>query len=325
MFNIVKAWWRGTQFDNFYEWNYVAIFFDNIDYIGMSIEQIKNKTTSLHPELSPAQLWMTAWQIYRFMQIKANDHVITYNPEQRTYHIWISTGKLIHMPESGTQPWSIQQWVAWKYTVSRDILPIEIKNSLGAISTVFSINDEFGDIMISLANNPNTILETDTIKINQPLEEIKENLHQKAKEIIQDKIDDLDWYQMQELVAWLLRAMWYKTKISPIWPDGGKDIIATKDGFGFEDPTIIVEMKHRKEAMWWPIVNQLAWVIRQGQKWLFVSTGWFTRQALEMAKNHHHIVLVDLEQLTDLFIEYYENFDLEWKKLISLSKIYRPM
>lgn len=326
MFHIVKAWLRGIQFDNFYKGNYVAIFFDNIDYRELSIEQIKEKTHKFHPEMSPAQLGMTAGQIYRFMMISASDYVITYNPEKRLYHIGIAIWKLTHQPETDNQEWSMKQSIEWKISVSRDVLPIEIKNSLGAISTVFNISDEYGNHMLLLANNPNSNTAIEKIENTIPtIEFMKDDLTQKAKELIQDKIDALDWYQMQELVAWLLRAMGYKTKISPIWPDGGKDIVATKDWFGFEDPTIIVEVKHRREAMWWPVVNQLAGVIRAWQKWLFVSTGGFTRQALEMAKNHHHIVMIDLEQLTDLVIEYYESFDLEWQKLIPLSKIYRPM
>ena len=47
---------------------------------------------------------------------------------------------------------------------------------------------------------------------------------------------------MQELVAGILRAMGLKTKISNKGPDRGKDIIASPDGLGLENPRIFVEV-----------------------------------------------------------------------------------
>lgn len=96
----------------------------------------------------------------------------------------------------------MKQSIEWKISVSRDVLPIEIKNSLGAISTVFNISDEYGNHMLLLANNPNSNTAIEKIENTIPtIEFMKDDLTQKAKELIQDKIDALDWYQMQELVA----------------------------------------------------------------------------------------------------------------------------
>ena len=87
-----------------------------------------------------------------------------------------------------------------------------------------------------------------TIEITKPEEEeseedIARNMRAQSREFIKDKITQLDWEEMQELVAGLLRAMGYKTRISPAGPDRGKDIIASPDGFGFEQPRIVVEVK----------------------------------------------------------------------------------
>ncbi|MBW1279594.1 restriction endonuclease, partial [Escherichia coli] len=62
---------------------------------------------------------------------------------------------------------------------------------------------------------------------------------------VADRIGRLDWYDMQRLVAAFLRALGYRTEISPVGPDRGKDIFASPDGFGFEQPRIAVEVKHR--------------------------------------------------------------------------------
>ena len=329
MFHIIKAWVRGVQFENFAKGKYVSISFNNIvDYSGYDLNQIKEITRQRNPSMTKQQVAMTAGQIYRFNNIQKDDHVITYDPSQREYRIGIAIGVLsYHASDDAEEGASMRQWVEWKWSISRDVLPVYIKNTLWSISTVFNISDDMGSAMMHLAKNPQSPVVVDTqVDEQEPIEEIRDNLVQQAKELIQDKISALSWSEMQDLVAWLLRAMGYKTKVSPPWPDGGKDIVATKDGFGFEDPTIIVEVKHRKESMSRPLVQQLVGVIRSWQKWLYVSTGGFTREAIDLVRQqHHHIVLLDLEQLSDLVVEYYESFDVEWKTLLPLSRIYRPV
>ncbi len=49
----------------------------------------------------------------------------------------------------------------------------------------------------------------------ETLEEIKEDIEAKAYEFIKDKVSALNWEQMQELVAGILRGRGYKTLISP--------------------------------------------------------------------------------------------------------------
>jgi predicted Mrr-cat superfamily restriction endonuclease len=53
----------------------------------------------------------------------------------------------------------------------------------------------------------------------------------------------LDPREVEHLVAGILRAMGFKTRVSPVGPDRGKDIVASPDGFGFKDPRIVVEVK----------------------------------------------------------------------------------
>ena len=72
---------------------------------------------------------------------------------------------------------------------------------------------------------------------------------EKADRLIEDRIAALDWRQMQELVAGILRGMGYKTTVSADGPDRGVDIFASPDGLGLQEPRIFVEVKHRGGAM----------------------------------------------------------------------------
>ena len=50
-------------------------------------------------------------------------------------------------------------------------------------------------------------------------EDLLEDVENKALEFIKDRVSQLDWEQMQELVAGILRAMGYKTRVSAVGPD----------------------------------------------------------------------------------------------------------
>ncbi len=85
---------------------------------------------------------------------------------------------------------------------------------------------------------------------------------------------------MQDLVAGILRAMGYKTLVSPAGADRGKDIIASPDGFGFEPPRIVVEVKHRNARMGSSEIRSFLGGRHKDDRGLYVSTGGFTKEAL---------------------------------------------
>ena len=147
----------------------------------------------------------------------------------------------------------------------------------------------------------------------------------KAHEFIKDKIVALNWDQMQDIVAGLLRAMGYKTKVSLKGPDRGRDIIASPDGLGLEDPRIIVEVKHRSGQMGAQDVRSFTGGLRQGSKGLYVSTGGFSKEAkYEAERSTIPVTLVDMDSFVDLLVQYYDNLDVDTKMLVPLVKIYWP-
>lgn len=130
---------------------------------------------------------------------------------------------------------------------------------------------------------------------------------------------------MLELVAGLLRAMGYKTHISAKGPDRGRDIIASPDGLGLEEPRIVVEVKHRDGTMGADKVRGFVGGLRAGDKGLYVSTSGFSKEAkYEAERSNIPINLVDCDMLVNLIIQYYDAFDSDAKSLIPLRKIYWP-
>jgi restriction system protein len=106
-----------------------------------------------------------------------------------------------------------------------------------------------------------------------------------ARQEIQGYIAALGPYEMQDLVAALLRGMGYHTPfIAPKGPDGGTDIIAYQDPLGTTRPHIRVQVKHRQNSNGKVTRAEIA-ELRGGIKpdrevGLFVSTAGFTLEAL---------------------------------------------
>jgi restriction system protein len=130
---------------------------------------------------------------------------------------------------------------------------------------------------------------------------------------------------MQELVAGILRAMGYKTRISPVGPDQGKDIVASPDGLGFQQPRIVVEVKHRSAATGAQQIRGFLGGRHPDDRLLYVSTGGFSKDArYEAERSRIPLTLMDLEDLVKVLLENYEVVDILTKQLIPLRKVYWP-
>lgn len=201
-------------------------------------------------------------------------------------------------------------------TVERDRLSQAAGNSLGFVLTVFRI-DEWGKEIEEILINPDTTSEP------EPEDRIIEDLVAKATVMVQDKVNNLDPWEMQELVGGLLVAMGYNVQISPKGPDSGVDVLAYKDAFGFEKPIIKVQVKHRKSTAGSPEIQQLLGANPMDANSLFVSTGGFTLHAEAVAK-HNSVRLVDLDELVNLVMKWYDHMPNDVRALLPLRKMYVP-
>ena len=119
--------------------------------------------------------------------------------------------------------------------VDRDRLSVSTRNSLGSVLTVFKLPDTASDELLAAATGVATTTSEHEVEAEAKIDDPLENYEALAFERIKDQINKLDWADMQELVAGILRAMNYKTQVSPPGSDLGRDILASPDGF-WPDP-----------------------------------------------------------------------------------------
>lgn len=284
-------------------------------------DEMTVKANTVFAESKPRSRSSWVNQVWRFSrEIKKGDRVITYNKEKREYMVGSVLEPHFYDVSVGDPAYPNNIMVDWEeITVERDTLSQAAKNSLGSVLTVFRV-DDWGNEIENLLEHPFLDPEpSDEVEED----EIIEDLVGKATVMVQDKVDKLDPWQMQELVGGLLRAMEYNVQVSPKGPDGGVDVLAYKDAFGFEKPIIKVQVKHRKSSAGAPEIQQLLGANPIDANSLFVSTGGFTSQSVVVAK-HNSVRLVDLEELVDLVMKWYENIPTDVRALLPLQKMYVP-
>lgn len=72
---------------------------------------------------------------------------------------------------------------------------------------------------------------------------VAEEIEESTRDFILKNLSQgLKGHPLAEFVANLLNTMGYRTRVSPEGPDGGVDVIARKDGLGFEPPIIKVQV-----------------------------------------------------------------------------------
>lgn len=324
---VVRAGRGAAQMDDFLEQSLVGVGWSLLPDLSpyKTRKQILGLVKDAWPEWKPGKQSASAGQLYRFAhEIEKGDRVLTYDPHRRIYNVAEVVGDYAYGPDK-IEGFPHLRAVSWVGEVSRDLLSTSAKNSLGAISTLFLVPDhvaqEIDDI---LAGKKTVVAEAEAADGSE--EELLEDVEDKALEFIKDRVSQLDWEQMQELVAGILRAMGYKTRVSAVGPDRGKDIVASPDGFGFESPRIVVEVKHRSGAMGSSAIRSFLGGRHPDDKGLYVSTGGFSKDAYyEAERANIPLTLMTLDELVQALLEHYEELDMDTKQMVPLKQLYWPI
>lgn len=320
---------RGSAFfEQFKELKNVGLGWRKIGNLAAisSREELARNLSAQYPEYPAQTVAMNTGQLFRFAkEIQLRDRVVTYDSESRIYLCGTIRGGYEHFPDESEEILVNRRDVDWQFEVYRDHLSQAARNSLGSIATLFQISEAVSGELWSKPTSPPMpdVLPT----VPESAIETADSLLGKGKILIQDRAATLDWEEMQSLVAGLLRGMGYKTTISPKGPDRGKDILASPDRFGFEEPRIVVEVKHRPgQKMGSKEITSFLGGRHSADKGLYVSTGGFSQEArYEAERAKIPLTLMDLEMLVDALLEHYPQFDEETKRLLPIKQLYWPI
>lgn len=326
---MIRAGRGGTYIEDFETKGYAAVGWARLGDLSQypNAEAIREAYLREFAQAKPQAMANAVAMIVKFRDhIKQGDTIVSYDTETRQYLVGEDQGQYIYKPEEvGDYP--NLRVVDWQGRVNRDALSQAAKNSLGSTLTLFSVSDDvIAEMRAALSGNPRKLEDPEqALEDSGSFELLKDEVVGKSHELIKDKLASLLPEDMEEMVAAILRAMGYKAKVSPKGPDRGVDVVASPDGLGLTQPRIKAEVKHRDGAMGAPAIRGFIGTLRDGDSGLFISTGGFSREArYEADRCTFPLTLVDMDDLANLIVAHYENFDLEGRALIPLIRVFWP-
>ena len=332
---MVRAGRKATYLAHFLSEGLVAIGWGRGGPVGPndSDEDLRRRFEEAYPEDKPGTRASWVAQVKRFVrEVEVGDTVVTYDPETRQYHMGqVGTDATFSTRiVDNSERHEYVRKVKWEGAVSRDDLSTTTRNSLGSISTLFKPSDNASAEMLQLLDGEeqtsqpveDTRPESDESDSIQILQEYID----KSDEFVADQVAKLDWEQLQELVAGIVRAMGYRTRVANPGPDRGVDVFASPDGLGLEEPRIFIEVKHREGAVGAQGIRSFLGGRRDGDRCLYVSTGGFSKEArYEAERSQIPLTLIAMPELRELLVDYYESLDSETRALVPLRKVYWPV
>lgn len=300
--------------------------------LELSAAEMRRRVAADHPTWKDRKVQTTVAQMRRFVHTMAEgDGVLTYDNDARIYYLGTVAGPAAYRPDAIAElPYA--RPVDWQKRVPRDALSVTARNTLGAIQTFFKpkpevakeVLDKAIDLAAPEADEPQVVVEA--ADEDEALDELREFTVEQAHKLIEDRIAALDPEDLPRLVAGMLRAMGFRTRVSSIGRDRGVDIFASPDGLGLREPRIFVEVKHRpRTRIGAPDIRSFLGGRRPGDRCLYVSTGGFTHEArYEAERAPIPLTLLNLPDLRGLLLEHYDTLDPEAKALVPLRRLYWP-
>lgn len=305
---------------------YVALGFGDTGDLSnaATAEELRDMYVKANPNEKPGAIVNAVNMLRKFRSVmQIGDNVVTYDPALRRYYTGTISSDYFHQ-KGVVGHMSHLRRVKWTGEVSRDSLRVPSRNSLGSTLTLFGIAPDVWDELNGVASGAVTPETPPEEKVSA--EVVKEDTIARARELIKDKINQLDDHEMEHLTAAILRAMGFKTRVSARGADRGVDVFASPDGLGLQEPRIKVEVKHRSgSTIGSQDLRSFLGGLRPGDRGLYVSTGGFTKEAkYEAERANTPVTLLALDDIADLVLANYDNFDLDGRALIALVKIYWP-
>lgn len=325
---MIRAGNDNELIDYFTEHEWAAIGWSQIGDLSSrdSRDAVKQTYESTYVKHSDGKRNVNVGQLYRFAHVLAEgDLVLSYEKSSREYIVGKVTGGYLFNPTDALDEYPHVRPVDWRQDrIPRDDFSTPSKNTLGGTMTVFSLDDIIPEIEEMLTGErPEPDDEEDGDEDAPPFHV---DVESKADELISDIIAHIDDERFEDLVAAILRAMGYEAQTTSGGADHGVDVVAHPDSFGFNDPLIKAQVKHRSSKTSSGDIRDFIGTLGNDEKGLFVSTGGYTNSAREEAeRTDHRVKLIDRDEFVDLLLDHYKELESEFTNLVPLTQVYVPM
>ena len=292
----------------------------NLREIQANRDDFKKKYVQVYPDASKGAVATCAGMLYRFChEVQIGDYVVYPSKSDRMINIGEITGDYEFVPDA--HEYVQQRNVKWLKHIPRTSFSQGALYEIGSALSFFAVKNYADEFLSALdkgfkkhaaAND-----EDDTVGATA------EDIIESTKDFISKELSrNLKGYALEEFVADLLRAMGYRTTVSPQGGDSGIDITAYKDEL---PPRILVQVKSQDSDIKETTIQSLKGAMREGDYGLLVTLSNYTKNAQKYLESTPIIRGINGTELVDLILKYYEDLDIKYKKMIPLKMVYIPV
>lgn len=321
-----RIWGIHTMNDSlFLQHNVIAIGWremGDLRFIGSSRDAFKEKyiqTYSATKKLSKMSIAISAGMLYRFCyEVQIGDYVVFPSKTNREINIGVVEGDYTYDPEQ--EEYVQTRKVKWLKNLSRISFSQGALYEVGSALTFFSVKNYADEYLSALEKDftKSFSVDAEDESVGTTAETIIEN----TKDFILKELSrQLKGYDLEEFVADLLRAMGYRTTVSPRGGDSGIDITAYKDEL---PPRILVQVKSQDSNISEATLQSLKGAMREGDYGLFVALSNYAKNAQKYLDSTPIIRGINGTELVELVLKYYEGLSDKYRQMIPLKMVYIP-
>lgn len=320
-----RVWGIHTQNDNlFLSKDLIAIGwrnFGDLTKVDASRDAFKAHYLEAYPDAKKGQIANGAGMLFRFIhEVQIGDYVVFPSKSDRKINIGTVEGDYYYEDNDGE--YVQRRKVKWLKHIPRLSFSQGALYEVGSAMSFFSVKNYADEFLAALDKDfkkTATSVEADDESVGATADDIVEN----TKDFILKELSrQFKGYDLEQFVADLLRAMGYRTKVSPQGGDSGIDITAYKDEL---PPRILVQVKSQDSDIKETTIQSLKGAMREGDYGLFVTLSNYTKNAQKYLDSTPIIRGINGTELVDLILKYYEDLSEKYRKMIPLKMVYIPV
>lgn len=319
-----RVWGIHTMDDNmFLHGNKIAIGWPemgDLSRLNNSRDAFKAAYAEAYPDAKPGSIPTCAGMLYRFVnEVQIGDYIVFPSKLDRIINIGVVESEYKY---DGTENDYVQQRdVKWLKHIQRTSFSQGALYEIGSALSFFAVKNYADEFLSALDKNfkKNISDETEDETVAVTAEEIKEST---TDYVLKELSKQMKGYPFEEVVANLLQAMGYRTKLSKQGGDHGIDIIPYKDEL---PPRIVVQVKSVNSAIQEDRIQALKGLMHEGDYGLFVTLSDYTKNAKKFLEDNPRIRGINGPEFVGLFLKYYKQLDDKYRDMIPLKEVFIPV
>lgn len=319
-----RVWGIHTQDDSlFLRDNVIAIGWremGDLRNIGKDRDAFKAHYSEVYLDAKKGSIPTAAGMLFRFLnEAQIGDYVVFPSKSNRQINIGVIESDYIYEPSA--VEYVQQRKVKWIKHLSRTSFSQGALYEVGSAMSFFAVKNYADEYLAALEENftGGAADESEDESVGATADDIVES----TKDFVLKELSrQLKGYDLELFVADLLRAMGYRTRVSPHGGDSGIDIVAYKDEL---PPRILVQVKSSDGAIKESTIQSLKGAMREGDYGLFVTLSDYTKNAQRYLDSTPIIRGINGTELVDLILKYYKDLSDKYARMIPLKMVYIPV